>query len=107
MNAQAEGVRFFHDRYRTQVPSGVVHCKHKLTKKVGSHLRTPSNLKRCHTFGHDHFITFSCYHRLPSLTRITPEPSSLTSSNKPASAGYPIHADSFIVGMDGIRSLRR
>jgi putative transposase len=27
----------------------------------------PSQLKRHHTFGHDHFITFSCYHRLPFL----------------------------------------
>jgi putative transposase len=27
----------------------------------------PSHLKRYNTFGHDHFITFSCYHRLPYL----------------------------------------
>ena len=27
----------------------------------------PSRLKRFHTFGHDHFITFSCYQRLPLL----------------------------------------
>jgi putative transposase len=27
----------------------------------------PSRLKRYHTFGHDHFITFSCYQRLPLL----------------------------------------
>jgi len=27
----------------------------------------PSNLKRYHTFGHNHFVTFSCYHRLPYL----------------------------------------
>jgi putative transposase len=27
----------------------------------------PSRLKRYHTFGHDHFITFSCYRRLPLL----------------------------------------
>jgi putative transposase len=27
----------------------------------------PSRLKRWHTFGHDHFITFSCYHRHPYL----------------------------------------
>jgi hypothetical protein len=27
----------------------------------------PSGLKRYHTFGHDHFTTFSCYHRLPYL----------------------------------------
>ncbi len=24
----------------------------------------PSHLKRYHTFGHDHFVTFSCYKRL-------------------------------------------
>ncbi len=27
----------------------------------------PSQLKRYHTFGHQHFITFSCYRRLPYL----------------------------------------
>jgi putative transposase len=27
----------------------------------------PSHLKRYHTFGHDHFVTFSCYRRLPYL----------------------------------------
>lgn len=27
----------------------------------------PAGLKRYHTFGHDHFITFTCYHRLPYL----------------------------------------
>jgi len=27
----------------------------------------PSRLKRYHTFGHDHFITFSCHQRLPLL----------------------------------------
>jgi putative transposase len=27
----------------------------------------PGNLKRFHTFGHDHFVTFSCYRRLPYL----------------------------------------
>jgi putative transposase len=27
----------------------------------------PSRLKRYHTFGHDHFITFSCYQRRPLL----------------------------------------
>jgi len=27
----------------------------------------PSRLKRYQTEGHDHFITFSCYHRLPYL----------------------------------------
>jgi putative transposase len=27
----------------------------------------PSRLKRYHTFGHDHFVTFSCYKRLPYL----------------------------------------
>ena len=27
----------------------------------------PSGLKRYHTSGHDHFITFSCYRRLPYL----------------------------------------
>jgi len=27
----------------------------------------PSHLKRYQTFGHDHFVTFSCYHRLPYL----------------------------------------
>ena len=27
----------------------------------------PSRLKRYHTFGHRHFVTFSCYHRLPLL----------------------------------------
>ncbi len=27
----------------------------------------PSRLKRYHTEGHDHFITFSCYRRLPYL----------------------------------------
>jgi len=27
----------------------------------------PSNLKRYHDFGHDHFVTFSCYKRLPFL----------------------------------------
>jgi putative transposase len=27
----------------------------------------PSHLKRYHTFGHNHFVTFSCYHRLPFL----------------------------------------
>jgi len=27
----------------------------------------PSHLKRFHTFGHDHFVTFSCYRRLPYL----------------------------------------
>ena len=27
----------------------------------------PSHLKRFHNFGHDHFITFSCYRRLPYL----------------------------------------
>jgi len=27
----------------------------------------PSGLKRYHTFGHDHFVTFSCYRRLPYL----------------------------------------
>jgi putative transposase len=27
----------------------------------------PSHLKRYHTFGHDHFVTFSCYKRLPYL----------------------------------------
>src|ERR1700750_405432 len=27
----------------------------------------PSSLKRYHTFGHDHFVTFSCYRRLPFL----------------------------------------
>lgn len=28
---------------------------------------TPSKLKRYQNFGHDHFITFSCYRRLPFL----------------------------------------
>jgi putative transposase len=27
----------------------------------------PSGLKRYHTFGHDHFVTFTCYHRHPYL----------------------------------------
>ena len=27
----------------------------------------PSGLKRYHTFGHDHFVTFTCYHRFPYL----------------------------------------
>ena len=27
----------------------------------------PSRLKRYHGFGHDHFVTFSCYQRLPYL----------------------------------------
>ncbi len=27
----------------------------------------PSSLKRFHTFGHNHFVTFSCYRRLPYL----------------------------------------
>jgi putative transposase len=27
----------------------------------------PSGLKRYHTFGHNHFVTFSCYHRFPYL----------------------------------------
>ena len=27
----------------------------------------PSHLKRYHTLGHNHFVTFSCYHRLPYL----------------------------------------
>jgi putative transposase len=27
----------------------------------------PSQLKRFHTFGHHHFVTFSCYRRLPYL----------------------------------------
>ena len=27
----------------------------------------PSHLKRYHAFGHDHFVTFSCYNRLPLL----------------------------------------
>src|ERR1700761_3227892 len=27
----------------------------------------PSRLKRYHTSGHDHFVTFSCYRRLPFL----------------------------------------
>ena len=27
----------------------------------------PSGLKRYHDFGHDHFVTFSCYKRLPYL----------------------------------------
>jgi putative transposase len=27
----------------------------------------PSSLKRFHTFGHDHFVTFSCYQRRPYL----------------------------------------
>lgn len=27
----------------------------------------PSGLKRYHDFGHDHFVTFSCYRRLPYL----------------------------------------
>jgi putative transposase len=27
----------------------------------------PSRLKRYHQFGHDHFVTFSCYQRLPYL----------------------------------------
>jgi putative transposase len=27
----------------------------------------PSRLKRYHTFGHEHFVTFSCYKRLPHL----------------------------------------
>ena len=31
------------------------------------HPQMPSRLKRYHTFGHDHFVTFSCYHRLPYL----------------------------------------
>jgi putative transposase len=30
-------------------------------------LHMPSRLKRYHTFGHDHFVTFSCYQRLPYL----------------------------------------
>ena len=29
----------------------------------------PSRLKRYHSQGHDHFITFSCYHRLPLLNK--------------------------------------
>ncbi|MBN9616125.1 MAG: transposase [Acidobacteriales bacterium 59-55] len=29
----------------------------------------PSRLKRYQTEGHDHFITFSCYHRLPYLNK--------------------------------------
>ena len=27
----------------------------------------PSRLKRYQTFGQDHFITFTCYHRVPFL----------------------------------------
>ncbi len=27
----------------------------------------PSGLKRYQTTGHDHFITFTCYHRFPYL----------------------------------------
>jgi len=27
----------------------------------------PPKLKRYPTFGHDHFVTFSCYRRLPYL----------------------------------------
>lgn len=27
----------------------------------------PSGLKRYQTSGHDHFITFTCYHRFPCL----------------------------------------
>jgi hypothetical protein len=27
----------------------------------------PSGLKRHQTSGHDHFLTFTCYHRLPYL----------------------------------------
>ena len=34
---------------------------------VRYHPNMPSHLKRYHTFGHDHFVTFSCYKRLPSL----------------------------------------
>jgi REP-associated tyrosine transposase len=30
----------------------------------------PSNLKRYHQSGHSHFITFTCYHRLPYLQDI-------------------------------------
>jgi hypothetical protein len=32
-----------------------------------AHLRIPSSLKRHHTFGHDHFVTFSSRRRLPFL----------------------------------------
>lgn len=32
-----------------------------------AHLRMPSNLKRYQSEGHDHFVTFSCYRRLPFL----------------------------------------
>ena len=28
----------------------------------------PSGLKRYHTFGHDHFVTFTCFHRRPYLS---------------------------------------
>jgi putative transposase len=37
------------------------------TSQSGIILPMPSNLKRFHTFGHHHFVTFSCYHRLPYL----------------------------------------
>jgi putative transposase len=31
------------------------------------HLPMPSGLKRYQTSGHDHFVTFTCYHRFPYL----------------------------------------
>lgn len=46
----------------------------------------PTGLKRYHNFGHDHFITFTRYHRLSTSTTTTPAPSWNKPSNRLASA---------------------
>ena len=35
------------------------------------HFPMPSRLKRCHSEGHEHFLTFSCYQRAPLLDNDT------------------------------------
>jgi hypothetical protein len=55
---------FRHERDRTTSTTSGTHKNHATLQY---HLEMPSNLKRFHTFAHDHFITFSCYKRLPYL----------------------------------------
>jgi putative transposase len=65
----------------------------------------PSHLKHYHTFGHDHLITFSCYHRLPylnddhagtvfldTLERIRQKHQFHVFDGWPKHLGWPIHA---------------